>query len=593
MAALEAWASWGFLTVAAAAVVIAVTWYLKISHCCRLVARIPGPPGLPLLGNTLQLIARREDILNYFKELRDRYVTVCKLWVGPILCVGMFDPQDITVILSNSKTLSKPMIYNPVTTVFGNSLLTAKFKEWKKFRKIMEPTFSNHIIDSYVSTFHEKSQRMADLLEERCHGEPFNMADYSMPCALEMLSETSLGVPMNIQGKSHQHSVVENFPKIAEVGTFTLLTPWLWFHLTHKFFPFYYKVIALVKPIRNYVTCLIKDKTESYISSRKHYVAPEASDIDINVVILRYLPIKYQVHLTGRSFHNITEFREQVLAFDRLERLSRNNNSEVEKDLKPTHQKENLSFITYTFVYNVSDIPKKRLGFLEHMVSIKVENPGLLSIEELQDQVMIIIAGGTDTTAYAVATTLMLLGLHQDVQRKVLQEQASIFGEDTSRPATTRDLQQMVYLEQVINETMRLYPVVPFVARRVDEDVSVNSYTLPAGTIVLIPIYLVHRNPEYFPNPGTFDPDRFSRENSACHPACSFIPFSYGRKMCLGKSYAYMAMKTMLSVLLRRYEVLEYGSRDDMESFKFEMFLKFKHGHSIRLRQRNCVFKKM
>ncbi|XP_063228515.1 cytochrome P450 4g15-like [Bacillus rossius redtenbacheri] len=523
MAALEAWASWGFLTGAAAAVIIAVRWYLKISHCCRLVARIPGPPGIPLLGNTLQLIARREDILKYLKELRDRYVTVCKLWVGPILCVGMLDPKDISVILSSSKTLSKPIMYNLVSIVFGNSLLTAKFKEWKKFRKIMEPTFSNRIIESYISTFHEKSQRMADLLEERCHGEPFNMADYSMPCALEMLSETSLGVPMNIQGKSHQHSVVENFPKIAEVGAFTLLTPWMWFHLTHKFFPLYYKVIALVKPIRNYVTRLIKDKTESYISSRKHYVAPEASDIDINV----------------------------------------------------------------------SDIPKKRLGFLEHMVSTMVENPGLLSIEELQDQAMFVIAAGTDTTAYTLATTLMLLGLHQDVQRKVLQEQASIFGEDTSRPVTTIDLQQMVYLEQVINETMRLYPVAALMARRVDEDVSVNSYTLPAGTIVVIPIYLVHRNPEYFPNPDTFDPDRFSRENSASRPACTFIPFSYGRKMCLGKSYTYMAMKTMLSVLLRRYEVLECGSRDDMECFKFELLLKFNHGYSIRLRQRTFVIKNM
>ncbi|XP_063233535.1 cytochrome P450 4g15-like [Bacillus rossius redtenbacheri] len=523
MVALEAWASWGFLTVAAAAVVIAVRWYLKISHCCRLVARIPGPPGLPLLGNTLEVIPRREDILNYFKELRDRYGSVCKMWFGPLFGVGMVDPKDISVILSSSKTLSKPKLYNPLSIVFGNSLLNAKFEDWKKFRKIMEPTFSNRIIDSYVSTFHEKSQRMADLLEERCHGKPFNMADYSLPCALEMLSETSLGVPMNIQGKSHQHSVLENFPKIAEDASFVLLTPWMWYHWTLKFFPLYYKIIVLVKPIRNYVTSLIKDKTKSYISSRKHYVAPEASDIDINA----------------------------------------------------------------------SDIPKKRLGFLENMVSTMVENPGLLSIEELQDQAMLVIGAGTDTTAYTVATTLMLLGLHQDVQRKVLQEQESIFGEDTSRPVTTRDLQQMVYLEQVINETMRLYPVIPAVARRVDEDISVNSYTLPAGTIVIIPIYLVHRNPEYFPNPDTFDPDRFSRENSASRPACSFIPFSYGRKMCLGKSYAYMAMKTMLSVLLRRYEVLECGNRDDMECFKFEFFLKFKHGYSIRLRQKPFVINKM
>ncbi|XP_063233693.1 cytochrome P450 4C1-like [Bacillus rossius redtenbacheri] len=222
---MDLFQSWTFCCLSAATVAIisiAVRWYLQRSRYFQLGAGIPGPTGIPLLGNTCEVIAHRADILSYIKELRDRYGAVCKLWVGPLLCVGMIDPKDISVILSSSKTLSKPMMYNPVSIVFGNSLLTAKFEDWKKFRKLMEPTFSNRIIDSYVSTFHEKSQRMADLLEERCHGEPFNMADYSMPCALEMLSETSLGVPMNIQGKNHQHSVVENFPKMIEVGALSL-----------------------------------------------------------------------------------------------------------------------------------------------------------------------------------------------------------------------------------------------------------------------------------------------------------------------------------------------------------------------------------
>ncbi|XP_063232407.1 uncharacterized protein LOC134536581, partial [Bacillus rossius redtenbacheri] len=77
----------------------------------------------------------------------------------------------------------------------------------------------------------------------------------------------------------------------------------------------------------------------SQMFERTRYLEPEMGDIEFMAMVTSQLPIKYQVHLTGRSFNNITEFREQVLAFDRLERLSRNNNSEVEKDLKPTHQK--------------------------------------------------------------------------------------------------------------------------------------------------------------------------------------------------------------------------------------------------------------
>ncbi|XP_063233543.1 cytochrome P450 4C1-like [Bacillus rossius redtenbacheri] len=502
----QSWAVWCVSAVVISLVSIAVRWCFHRSRYFQLGERVPGPAGVPLLGNTLQLVARREDILRYFKELRDRYGAVVRLWIGPILCVCVTDPKDIAVILSSSKTLNKPMFYKTLKVLFGDSLLTAESEDWKRYRNILDPAFRNHIIDSYVSTFHEKSQRLADLLEEHSAGEPINAADHIMPCALEMLSETSLSVPMDIQGKNHIHSAVENFPKVAEMASFVFFTPWLWFRWTFKCHRIYYNMIALVTPIRNFVTRIVNEKLDSYL------------------------------HLKNKDTHN-------------------------QKDInKP-----------------------KKLGFLDQIVSTLVENPELLNEEELKDQTMFVIGAGTDTTAYTVATTLMLLGLHQDVQRKVLQEQEIIFGEDMSRSVTANDLKEMVYLEQVINETMRLYPVVPLVARRADEDVRVNSYTFPAGTIFVFPIYLVHRESDYFPNPDAFDPDRFSSENSASRPASSFIPFTYGRKTCIGKRYAYIAMKTMLSVLLRRYEVLECGSREYMECFGYNFFLKFQTGHKVKL----------
>ncbi|XP_063233542.1 cytochrome P450 4g15-like [Bacillus rossius redtenbacheri] len=502
----QSWAVWCVSAVVISLVSIAVRWCFHRSRYFQLGERVPGPAGVPLLGNTLQVVARREDILRYFKELRDRYGAMVRLWIGPIICVCVTDPKDIAVIFNSSKTLNKPMFYKTLNVVFGNSVLTAESEDWKRYRKILDPAFRNQIVDSYVSTFHEKSQRLADLLEEHSVGEPINMADYSRPCTLKMISETSLGLPMEIQGKNHTHCAVENFPKITEMDSFVFITPWLWLSWTLKCHRIYYNMIALVTPIRSFVNLIVKDKLDLYL------------------------------HLKNNVTHN-------------------------QKDI---------------------DTPK-HLRFLEQMVSTLVENPKILNLEELKDQTMLVIAAGTDSTAYTVATTLMLLGLHQDVQRKVFQEQEIIFGEDMSRSVTAEDLKQMVYLEQVINETMRLYPVVPLVARRADEDVHVNSYTFPAGTIFVIPIYLVHRESDYFPNPDAFNPGRFSRENSASRPASSFIPFTYGRKTCIGKRYAYTAMKTMLSVLLRRYEVLECGSREYMESFGYNFFLNFQTGHKVKL----------
>ncbi|KAJ8880483.1 hypothetical protein PR048_016953 [Dryococelus australis] len=504
----------GYVTSTSIFVIIcSIVWYLKMSRYFQLGNMIPGPPGLPILGNMLTAMSRRNNILEYFRELRHRYGLVCKGWLGPHLLVGLSDPRDVAVILNSSQTLSKAPIYNPIRLVFGKSLILADTEVWNKFRKIMNPTFTHQIIDTYVKTFYEKSLVMADRLEKHSDESPFDMVDFTMPCTLEMVSETSLGVPVNIQKENPQHCVVMNFPRLSKIVTYLMTHPWFWFTLITKFSPLYQEIIKLVKPIRDFVDVTVKQKTYSYLNSRS----------------------TSEVHKVSQQCVNDT---------------------------------------------------KQRLGFLEQMISTMVNNPGLFTAEKLRDQAMFVMAAATDTSAYTVAYTLMLLGSHQDIQEKVMREQEDIFGEDMDRPVTAEDLKQMVYLEQVINETMRLYPIIPFVARWVDEDVRISDYTLPAGTTVLISIYLVHRQPAYYPDPDKFDPDRFSEENRLSRPSSSFVPFVSGRRMCIGRYYAYMAMKTMLSVVLRRYKVLKHGSRQDMDYLQYNFLLKMVNGHNVKLRQR-------
>ncbi|XP_063234800.1 cytochrome P450 4C1-like [Bacillus rossius redtenbacheri] len=515
MFALQCIVWWGLPVLVIAVVIKAAPWFIWGRRYLQLGSKIPGPPAIPLLGNLLQGLPRRNDALDYFTELLDCYGPVCKGWIGPHLAVGLSDPKDAAVILSSSKTLSRTFIYKPVTLIFGNSLISSENKAWKKFRRLMEPAFVQQIVNSYVSIFQEKSRSMADAMEKFSDGDSFDVLNYTMNCTLEMLSETSLGVPTNLQVATNKHhSVVINFLKLGKILTFLITAPWFWFKYTLKLSTFYHEICQLVQPIRNFVDLLIKEKISSHINAKGKCIISDVSDI------------------------------------------------------------------------SCTNTPNSRLGFMDHMVSTMINKPGIFTEEELQDETMFLIAAGTETTAYTVATALMLLGLHQDVQRKVVKEQEDIFGEDTNRSVTERDLKEMVYLEQVIKETMRLYPPVPIVGRWVDEDVRIKNYTIPAGTTVMIPIYRIHREPSYYPDPIKFDPERFNKENSSSRPNCSFIPFSSGRKMCLGKKYAYIAMKTMLSVVLRRYQVLEYGSRNDMECYKFELFLKLVNGYNIKLKSR-------
>ncbi|KAJ8893278.1 hypothetical protein PR048_005869 [Dryococelus australis] len=339
---------------------------------------------------------------------------------------------------------------------------------------------------------------MADRLKQHCDKCPFNVLEYTMMCTLDMVTETSLNVTMDIQKQNKQHCAIENILKIVEIGSVVILRPWFWFTLNLKFTTLYRDILDLVNPVRYFVDNIVINKTESYLNSRQIFQNHKSNAVGANM-------------------------------------------------------------------------SKQYLGFLDHMISTMVKSPGLFTAEELRDHAMFVMAAATDTSGYT---------------RKVMKEQSNLFGKDMRRPVTIGDLKQMVYLEQVINEKMRLYPVVPIIGRRVDEDIRVNGYTLPAGTSLLIPIYLVHRNPAYFLNPDKFYPERFNGRDIGSRPVCSFIPFTSGPRICIGKYYAYMAMKTVLSVLLRRYEVLEYGSTNDVECVKYQVILTLVNGYNIKMAPR-------
>nr|CAD7600964.1 unnamed protein product [Timema genevievae] len=140
---------------------------------------------------------------------------------------------------------------------------------------------------------------------------------------------------------------------------------------------------------------------------------------------------------------------------------------------------------------------------------------------------------GHDTVAAGSSFIMCVLGAHQDVQNKVLQELNEIFG-DSDRPATFNDTLNMKYLERVILETLRMFPPVPIIARRINNNVKLPSgFTLPIGTTAVIATYKLHRRPDIYPNPDEFNPDNFLPENTNNRHYYAYIPFSAGPRSCV------------------------------------------------------------
>jgi len=165
-------------------------------------------------------------------------------------------------------------------------------------------------------------------------------------------------------------------------------------------------------------------------------------------------------------------------------------------------------------------------------------------------------AAGFETVSSTMGFALYEICLQPDIQSKLRSEIRAAVSEH--KGFTYEAIQSMVYLNMVICETLRKYPVLPFLDR-----VCVNDYKVPnsdlvieKGTPVFMPMFGIHYDPEYFPDPEKFDPERFSEENKDSFPNFSYLPFGVGPRLCLGERFGLLGTKLGVAHVLFDYEVM-------------------------------------
>ncbi|MFH8411362.1 cytochrome P450 [Streptomyces sp. NPDC018019] len=169
----------------------------------------------------------------------------------------------------------------------------------------------------------------------------------------------------------------------------------------------------------------------------------------------------------------------------------------------------------------------------------------------IRDTVMITMLAAHHTTGVAVSWTLHLLGRHPEVAERVAGELDRVLGE---RPVPDyADLRRLPYLDMVVKEAMRLYPPGPYGARETTEALVLGDYEVPAGTVIFYPFWAVHMNPDHWPDPEKFVPERFLPEEVAKRPRLAYIPFGIGPRSCEGAGLAMVEAELVLAVLLKRF----------------------------------------
>ncbi|XP_017888706.1 cytochrome P450 4g15 [Ceratina calcarata] len=514
--------------------------YFRISrrHMYELAEKIPGPPALPILGNALDFIGSSDTIFQTVYQKSFEFNEVIKLWIGPKLIVFLVDPRDVEVILSSHVYIDKSAEYRFFKPWLGDGLLISSGQKWRNHRKLIAPTFHLNVLKSFIDLFNANSRAVVEKMRKE-NGKEFDIHHYMSELTVEILLETAMGVSKTTQDKSgfeYAMAVMKMCDILHLRHTKVWLRPDFLFNLTK-----YGKdQIKLLEIIHGLTKKVIKRKKEEYKSGKRNIIDTTAQKTEKNTTVIE-----------GVSFGQSTGLKDDL---------------DVDDDVGE----------------------KKRQAFLDLLIEAG-QNGVILNDQEVKEQVDTIMFEGHDTTASGSSFFLAMMGCHPDIQEKVIQELDEIFG-DSDRPATFQDTLQMKYLERCLLETLRMYPPVPIIAREIKTDLKLVSgdYTVPAGCTVVIGTFKLHRQPHIYPNPDEFNPDNFLPEKTANRHYYAFVPFSAGPRSCVGRKYAMLKLKIVLSTILRNFRV-----RSDIKEADFrlqaDIILKRAEGFKVKLEPRKTM----
>ncbi|KAI8115355.1 putative cytochrome P450 4d14 [Lucilia cuprina] len=449
---------------------------------------IRGPKTLPILGNSLDIKhVNTENMIDFVQQCKEKYGKIYRLWVLHQVSVFVLDVKYLEVIFGSQQMIKKSQLYDFIAGWLGRGLLLSWGKKWHSRRKIITPTFHFKILEQFVEIFDQQSSVMVEKLYAKADGKTeIDIFPVVCLCALDIITETAMGVKVNAQEKPGLE-YVQAIAKMSQISANRVFSP-----LQRTDFLFRLSAPKLFKQTEHCIATLHK--------------------FTIDVIEQRRMALEQS--LKDGSFKKASD----------------------DSDLNT----------------------KKRMALLDVLLQSTV-NGAPLTNEDIREEVDTFMFEGHDTTTSGIAFALYLIARHPEVQAKLVEEIKHVLGTDKSKPVGFRDLQDLKYMECVIKETLRLYPSVPVIGREITEDILVGDITIPANTNININLFAVMRDPDYFPEPNAFKPERFSDDSMQKVNPFAYAPFSAGPRNCIGQKFATLEMKSTISKMLRHFELLPLG----------------------------------
>lgn len=198
---------------------------------------------------------------------------------------------------------------------------------------------------------------------------------------------------------------------------------------------------------------------------------------------------------------------------------------------------------------------KDRGDLMSALIQASDEEDGSrMTDKQLKDELLTLFVAGHETTSNALSWTWYLLSQNPQQEQTLHEELDRVL---QGKPVEFQDLIRLPYLQQVLKESMRLYPPAwTLNARCPMEDIDVDGYKIPKGAYIFVSPYALHRESRNFSQPETFSPERFAPEQEKEIHRYAYIPFGAGHRVCIGNSFAMMEAALILARIAQQYRVL-------------------------------------
>ncbi|CAG7828176.1 unnamed protein product, partial [Allacma fusca] len=467
---------------------------------------IPGPEPNFWFGNAKQLPYGRLDVLSVLEGMSRKYGRVFGYYIGlrPQLQVTDADIVKEVFVKQFSNFVNRPDAQQT-----EHNLVRLRDNEWKESRKILNPMFTTKKLKQLATMMNEVENTLMDILDEKCERKEIIPAyKTAQGLTFQIITKTAFAMDVDCQRN-------ENDP------LYTSVKAWLAYPFSILIF-----LMVMFPGIQAFFRFFLRFETRNKFWGEMHQ--------QIRSII------KYR-----RVHPEVMQGKQDLLGL-MLEATS--GKHEVAKELVNDILKDEDEIDNNSNA--VKEIPKKS-NFAEQLKQEKF----LMTDTQIVDNLILFLMAGFDSTSNTLAFALYLLAKHPEIQESAYSEVMNEIGD--LEIITAEDCKKLKYLERIIYETLRLFPPVPiFLHRECKETVTIKGFTIPKGTIVETPPWVLHRDPEYWPEPNNFDPDRFAPENQTEVQKFAFAPWGLGPRMCIGARFALIEATTALARIIRSFQVV-------------------------------------